>query len=101
MEINDKTIEYILKRQDKILNLLTRIAKTLNIIPATEKEREDIQRTISKNIENAGKTYNRIEEAKTPSVEDLYKSYLDRDFSFDKNSLYSDVIGQDLLGGEK
>lgn len=96
---NKNILEQILKRQDKILNLLTRIAKTLNLIPATPKEHASIQRTIAENIKNNAKAYTTTEAMKTPN-EDMFKTYLEKDFSFDKESLYGDVIGQDLLGGD-
>ena len=41
MPENDEILQYLSKidkKQDKILNLLTKVAKTLHLLPVTEKE---------------------------------------------------------------
>lgn len=93
----EEDLKLILKKQDKILNLLTKIAKTLYLIPANEKELETIRVTRENNLKNASNVYETSEKFKE---EDTFKTFLDKDFSFGKNDIFSDVIGNDLLGGD-
>lgn len=94
--MNDNDVKLIMKKQDKILNLLTKIAKTLNLIPSSVKEKELINKEIEKNARANEEYFKQVENLKPDQI---YKTYLDRDFNFDNNDLYSDVIGNDLLGG--
>ena len=58
MPENDEILQYLSKidkKLDRILNLLTKIAKTLHLLPVTEKEERDIQLTQRKNLTQAAK----------------------------------------------
>ena len=95
-DLHDMLIQ-LSKKQDKILNLLTRIAKTLYLIPANAKEIEDIRITREKNNKEVNKAY---VEANKFKDEETFNTYIDRDFQFNKNDIFKDVIGSDLLGSD-
>lgn len=100
--MDDKLEQYLSKldkKLDKILNMQTKIAKTLHLIPVTEKEEKAIQIQQRKNMATAANVHNELEDMEnkgyeTPisSLADLFKSTQD---------VYEDVIGNDYIGGGK
>lgn len=98
MPENDEILQYLSKidkKQDRILNLLTKIAKTLHLLPVTEKEERDIQLTQRKNLSQAAKVnddLNKMENKPSESQQDL-KLYAT------PQEVYGDVLGDDFLGG--
>ena len=83
------------KKQDKILNLLTKVAKTLHLLPVTEKEERDIQLLQRKNLAQAAKVnddLNKMENKPSESQQNL-KLYTT------PQEVYGDVLGDDFLGG--
>lgn len=98
MPENDEILQYLSKidrKQDRILNLLTKIAKTLHLLPVTEKEERDIQLTQRKNLTQAAKVnddLNKMENKPSESQQglELYTT---------PQEVYGDVLGDDFLGG--
>lgn len=98
MPENDEILQYLSKidkKQDRILNLLTKIAKTLHLLPVTEKEERDIQLTQRKNLTQAAKVnddLNKMENKPSESQQDL-------NLYATPQEVYGDVLGDDFLGG--
>ena len=84
------------KKLDKILNLQTKIAKALHLIPVTEKEERDIQIQQRKNLSQAAKVNDDLNAMENknidspPTLDDLFNS---------KETIFDDVLGDDFLGG--
>ena len=97
MPDNDEILQYLSKidkKQDKILNLLTKVAKTLHLLPVTEKEELDIQLLQRKNLAQAAKVnddLNKMENKPSESQQNLglYTT---------PQEVYGDVLGDDFLG---
>lgn len=85
------------KKQDKILKLVTMIAKTLHIVPVSEKEEREIQVLQRKNAATIQKIQDEIanmEEKPEESHETLNFGDL---LQASKNEIYGDIIGDDYL----
>ena len=84
------------KKLDKILNMQTKIAKALHLIPVTEKEERAIQIQQRKNLEQAAKVNDDLNAMENkdidspPTLDTLYNS---------KYDIFEDVLGDDFLGG--
>lgn len=84
------------KKLDKILNMQTKIAKALHLLPVTEKEERAIQIQQRKNLEQAAKVNQDLNDMENKTddevitLDDLFK---------DTVSIYEDVLGDDFLGG--
>ena len=80
------------KKQDKLMNLVTKIAKTLHLIPVTEKEERDIQILQRKNMAQAVKINDELDnmENKSDEVSVLFPT---------KEEVFGDILGDDFLGG--
>lgn len=98
MPENDEILQYLSKidkKQDRILNLLTKIAKTLHLLPVTEKEERDIQLTQRKNLSQAAKVnddLNKMENKPSESQQSL-------ELYTTPQEVYGDILGDDFLGG--
>lgn len=98
MPDNDEILQYLSKidrKQDKILNLLTKVAKTLHLLPVTEKEERDIQLLQRKNLAQAAKVnddLNKMENKPSESQQNL-------ELYTTPQEVYGDVLGDDFLGG--
>lgn len=98
MPENDEILQYLSKidkKQDRILNLLTKIAKTLHLLPVTEKEERDIQLTQRKNLAQAAKVnddLNKMENKPSESQQSL-------ELYTTPQEVYGDILGDDFLGG--
>lgn len=98
MPENDEILQYLSKidkKQDRILNLLTKIAKTLHLLPVTEKEERDIQLTQRKNLTQAAKVnddLNKMENKPSESQQSL-------ELYTTPQEVYGDILGDDFLGG--
>lgn len=80
------------KKQDKLMNLVTKIAKTLHLIPVTEKEERDIQILQRKNMAQAVKINDELDnmENKSDEISVLFPT---------KEEVFGDILGDDFLGG--
>lgn len=98
MPTNDEIYDLLTKidkKLDKTLNLVTRIGKTLHLIPVSEKEERDIQITQRKNLQLASKVnedLNAMENKKDEPSQDIFEMFNS------KESIYGDVLADDFLG---
>ena len=92
----DELLTKIDKKLDKILNMQTKIAKALHLLPVTEKEERAIQIQQRKNLELAAKVnedlndMENIEDNSPPTLDNIYQN---------KEDIYSTILGDDFLGG--
>ena len=94
----EQELSKIHKKLDKILNLQTKIAKTLHLIPVTEKEEKAIQILQRKNMDLANKVYEALDDMQNIEKEKPINNFTD--LFTDAKDVYSDVIGDDFLGGD-
>ena len=84
------------KKLDKILNMQTKIAKALHLIPVTEKEERDIQIQQRKNLSQAAKVNDDLNAMENKNIDS--PPTLDTLFT-SKEEIYNDILGDDFLGG--
>lgn len=95
MPTNDEILaklDKIDKTVSKILSINTKIAKTLHLIPVTEKEERDIQILQRKNLEIAAKVNDELNSMEN-KVEDTSESL----FNSIQGNVFNDVLGDDFL----
>lgn len=85
------------KKMDKTLRLVTTIAKTLHIVPVSEKEERDIQLLQRKNAAVMQKIQEEL--AKLEEVPEQVTNSLSLIDLFDANTetIYEDIIGDDFI----
>ena len=89
------------KKLDKVLKLTTTIAKTLHIVPVSEKEEREIQLLQRKNAAVMQKIQEEIANLEdssekihnTLSIDDLFKA--------SEADIYGDIIGTDFIAQEE
>ena len=92
----DELLTKIDKKLDKILNMQTKIAKALHLLPVTEKEERLIQIQQRKNLELSAKVNEDLnamenrQDDSPPTIEDLFNS---------REEIFNDILGDDYLGG--
>ena len=93
-EISDK-LDKLTKTVSKLLNINTKIAKTLHLLPVTEKEERDLQILQRTNLKLAAKVNDELNAMENvPAEEDT--SYFDI-FGIDSSNVFGDVLGDDYL----
>lgn len=96
----EDTYELLLKlhkKVDKLNNLVTKIAKTLHLIPVTEKEERDIQILQRTNLQTAAKVnddLNALEDRPDSSTRSIFSQP-----EYSAAELFNDVLADDFLGG--
>lgn len=93
-KLNDK-IDKLTKSVAKLLTLNTKIAKTLHLLPVTEKEERDMQILQRKNLEMAAKINDELNAME--GKDDLDE--IAEVFSISSGNVFNDVIADDFLGG--
>lgn len=97
---NEEILQYLSKidkKQDKILKLVTMIAKTLHIVPVSEKEEREIQVLQRKNAAVMQKIQEELAELEDHS-EKINNSLSIMDlFDASEADVYGDVIGDDFI----
>ena len=99
MPENQELIDLICKldkKVDKLSNLVNKIAKTLHLIPVTEKEEREMQLTQRKNLQIAAKVnddLNAMSQDKPENNDSIFSIY------DQVESIFGDVIADDFLGG--
>lgn len=93
-KLNDK-IDKLTKSVAKLLTLNTKIAKTLHLLPVTEKEEREMQILQRKNLEMAAKINDELNAME--SKDDLDE--IAEAFSISSGNVFNDVIADDFLGG--
>ena len=94
-ELNDK-IDKLTKSVAKLLTINTKIAKTLHLLPVTEKEERDMQILQRKNLAIAAKVNDELNAMENKEEDDLSEQA----FSIGNANIFSDVIADDFLGGD-
>ena len=85
------------KKVDKILKLVTTIAKTLHIVPVSEKEEREIQILQRKNAAVMQKVQDEIANLEnTNSKEDAALNMFEY-LSLSEDKVYEDIIGDDFI----
>ena len=86
------------RKVDKTLNLMTKIGKALHLIPVTEKEERDFQIQQRKNLSQAAKITQELDdmENKTDENHDL-GSIFSMIADAPTADIYDDVIGSDYM----
>lgn len=96
MDNFEEVVAKLDKKLDRLTTLVTKIAKTLHLIPVTEKEEREIQLLQRKNLGLAAKVSEELDEMspKDPSAADssIFTIYANMDGS----TLYDDVLGDDF-----
>ena len=83
------------KSVSKLLNLTTKIAKTLHLLPVTEKEERALQLLQRKNLEIAAKVndeLNAMENKPTDEPDDVFNAFT--------GNVFNDVLADDFLRQE-
>ena len=99
---NEEIIELLNKlnkKVDKLTNIVTKMGKSLHLIPVTEKEERDIQLLQRTNLAQAAKVSAELA-AMAPEKELNVPEMISVFDSFEQSELFGDVLGEDLLGGD-
>ena len=89
-ELSNK-LDTLTKQVSKLLNINTKIAKTLHLIPVTEKEERALQILQRKNLQLAAKVNDELNDMEN-KLNDEYAE----EFKFE-GSIFGDVLGDDFL----
>ena len=95
-----ETIVLLSKKVDKLLNLTTKIAKTLHLVPVTEKEERAIQVMRERNAQQAYKVDEERADMKNES-EDVFAPTMDVFQQLSISDIYSDVLADDVIPQSK
>lgn len=96
----DETLELLAKlhkKVDRLTTLITKISKTLHLIPVTEKEERELQLLQRKNLQIAAKVnddLNAMENVEQSGMDSIFSQY-----EYTSQDLFSDVLAPDFLGG--
>lgn len=85
------------KRVDKVASLNTKIAKSLHLLPVTEKEERDIQLLQRKNLGLAAKVSSDLD-AMAPDTSEAPASLFSPP-EYTNREVFEDVLADDFLGG--
>ena len=88
------------KKLDKLLNLNTKIAKTLHLVPVTEKEERAIQIMRERNAAQAYKVDEERRDLKNEAEDELFAPNLDAIQNMSMQDVYSDVLTSDMFEKE-
>lgn len=92
-----KLFEKLEKKVDKLLNLNTKIAKTLHLVPVTEKEERAIQIMRERNAQQAYKVDEERRDFKNEEDTDLPAPSLETFQQMSIQDVYSDVLTDDMF----
>lgn len=103
MEVSEfeQRLSTLEKKQDKILNLLTKVAKTLHLVPVTEKEEKAIQLLQRNNLSKAAKVNAELNDMENKSEDDSLVLGIDSILNESMSEVYGDVIGTDFITPEE
>ena len=94
--MDNELLTNIDKKLTKILNLQTKIAKALHLVPVTAKEEKDLQLLQRKNSQLTAQVYDELEKMSAPKNEAPNELNLFSDASF-QHDVFGDVIAEDFL----
>jgi hypothetical protein len=86
------------KKIDRLTTMVTKIAKTLHLIPVTEKEEKALQITQRTNLAIAAKVSAELDEM-SPKPEGVGDQSIQSLFSNGLDDVFGDVIADDYLTG--
>lgn len=89
-------VEQLTKKVDKLLTLNTKIAKSLHLLPVTEKEERALQILQRKNLQLAAKVNDDLSAMEVPR-EDFSQLSIN---TLNVAGIFSDVLGDDYLPKE-
>lgn len=103
MEVSEleQRLSNLEKKQDKILNLLTKVAKTLHLVPVTEKEEKAIQLLQRNNLSKAAKVNAELNDMENKNEDDSLVLGIDSILNESMSEVYGDVIGTDFITPEE
>lgn len=84
------------KKVDKLLNLTTKIAKTLHLVPVTEKEEKAIQIMRERNAQQAFKVAEERADLKNEQ-EDIFAPSMELFQQLSIADVYSDILADDVI----
>jgi hypothetical protein len=87
------------KKQDKVLNLLTKISKALHLLPVTEKEERAIQIAQRNALATAAKVNDELNVMENKSADGIFQLTMDSFADAFTGNVYEDIIDTDYLGG--
>ena len=90
----EKQLTDIDKKLSKILNLQTKIAKALHLIPITPKEEKELQVVQRKNAQVSAQIYDEIDKMVKIETEEPHNLF---QTDFHTGDAYGDVVGSDFL----
>ena len=94
--MDNELLTTIDKKLTKILNLQTKIAKALHLVPVTAKEEKDLQLLQRKNAQLTEQVYDELEKMKNPDGKDDNDLNLFSEVSF-QHDVFGDVVADDFL----
>lgn len=97
MEELKKLLTDLNKKTDKILNLNTKIAKTLHLIPVTEREEKAIQIMRERNAQQAYKVTEERSDMKNEQQQDSFAHLIESFTNLTNQELYADVLADDVF----
>ena len=92
-----KILSRIEKKLDKLLNLNTKIAKVLHLLPVSEKEERDLQILQRTNLNQAAKVNDELDNMQNKNKDNSVESVFDL-FKSDEE-VFGDVIDTDFIVG--
>lgn len=102
---NEEILQYLSKldkKLDKVLKLVTTVAKTLHVVPISEKEERELQLLQRKNVNVIRKVQEEIANLEEkPKVNDTQTLNFNELFSSAQAEVYDDIIGDDFIAREE
>ena len=95
-EINEK-LDKLSRKMDKLVTLNTKIAKSLHLLPVTEREERELQLLQRTNMQLAAKVNDDLNSLSPKSEEVSQLSVGNLDIS----SIFADVLGEEYLSKEQ
>lgn len=92
----EKQLTELDKKLTKILNLQTKIAKALHLVPVTAKEEKNLQILQRKNAQLAAQVYDELEDLTNSGNDPKSELNLFSDAQFNSD-VFGDVISSDFL----
>ena len=91
-ELSNK-LDILTKQVTKLLNINTKVAKVLHLLPVTEKEERDLQLLQRKNLQIAAKVNDELNAMENKSSEDIEV----REMFHITGNIFSDVLADDFV----
>lgn len=93
----EEALNAISKKQDKILQMLTKVSKALHLVSVTEKEERAMQIAQRTNMNQAAKIAQELDDMEGKFDNDIFKVF--NEDSLSTADVFADVLADDFLGG--